>query len=44
VLVLGEGHSHREAAAILKIKESTVSWRIHELRKKLSLLEKGEVA
>lgn len=35
VLVLAEGLSHAEAAAILEIKESTVSWRMHELRKHL---------
>ena len=35
VLVLAEGFSHAEAADILDIKESTVSWRMHELRKKL---------
>lgn len=33
VLVLGEGFSHKEAAEVLNIKESTVSWRIHEVRK-----------
>lgn len=37
ILVLGEGLSHREAAAILSVKESTISWRIHEVRKQLSL-------
>jgi len=36
VLVLGEGLSHAEAAAILQVKESTVSWRLHEIRKRLS--------
>lgn len=35
ILVLAEGMSHAEAAAVLSIKESTVSWRMHELRKKL---------
>lgn len=35
VLVLAEGLSHAEAATILEIKESTVSWRMHELRKHL---------
>ena len=35
VLVLAEGLSHAEAAAMLGIKESTVSWRMHELRKHL---------
>ena len=32
LLVHGEGLSHAEAAQILKIKESTVSWRLHEIR------------
>lgn len=36
ILVMSEGLSHKEAAIILDIKESTVSWRIHEARKKLS--------
>ncbi len=36
VLVLGEGCSHKEAADILAIKESTVSWRIHQVRKLLT--------
>jgi RNA polymerase sigma-70 factor (ECF subfamily) len=35
VLVLAEELSHAEAAAILGVKEKTVSWRMHELRKKL---------
>ncbi|AFU99275.1 RNA polymerase sigma factor [Simiduia agarivorans] len=35
LLVLGEGMTHAEAAHILEIKESTVSWRIHEVRKRL---------
>ena len=36
LLVLGEGLNHKEAAEILQIKESTVSWRIHEVRKRLA--------
>lgn len=36
VLVLGEGMNHKEAADILQVKESTVSWRIHEVRKRLT--------
>ena len=36
-LVLGEGFSHREAGEILGVKESTISWRIHETRKRLNL-------
>jgi len=35
VLVLGEGLSHAEAATVLEVKESTVSWRLHEIRKRL---------
>ena len=35
VLVTFEGLSHAEAAKKLKCAESTVSWRIHEARKKL---------
>ncbi len=35
LLVMQEGLSHKEAAKLLGIKESTVSWRIHEARKKL---------
>ena len=39
LLVHGEGLSHAEAADILQIKESTVSWRLHEIRKQLQLLQ-----
>ena len=42
VLVFGEGLSHGEVADILNVKESTISWRIHNVRKKLSLLRKEE--
>lgn len=35
ILVLSEGFSHQEAAEVLQVKESTVSWRIHEVRKRL---------
>ena len=35
LLVMGEGLSHREAAQSMDCKESTVSWYIHEARKKL---------
>ena len=38
ILVLAEELSHAEAGAILGIKESTVSWRMHEVRKKLKAL------
>jgi len=46
LLVFGEGLNHREAAEILQIKESTVSWRIHKMRKQLTqwhARDKGEV-
>lgn len=39
LLVHGEGLSHAEAAVILQVKESTVSWRLHEIRKQLQLLQ-----
>ena len=42
VLVLAEGLTHAEAADVLDIKESTVSWRMHELRKELKTLAKAE--
>ena len=42
VLVLAEGLNHAEAAEVLDIKESTVSWRMHELRKKLKQMAKEE--
>lgn len=40
-LVLGEELSHAEAAKILECKESTVSWRMHEIRKQLTQLWEG---
>jgi len=42
VLVLAEGMNHSEAGDVLGIKESTVSWRMHELRKKLKILVEAE--
>lgn len=38
LLVLAEDLSHAEAAAILSCAESTVSWRMHEVRKRLKQL------
>ena len=38
LLVLGEGFSHREAGELLGVKESTISWRLHEMRRQLSSL------
>lgn len=35
VLVMGEGLTHAEAAKVLEVGESTVSWRLHEIRKRL---------
>jgi RNA polymerase sigma factor (sigma-70 family) len=35
VLVVGEDMTHGEAARALGVAESTVSWRMHELRRKL---------
>lgn len=37
LLVLGEGLSHKEVAVIMECRESTVSWYIHEARKKLGV-------
>jgi RNA polymerase sigma-70 factor (ECF subfamily) len=41
VLVVGEGLSHAEAADLLGVKESTISWRLHEVRKRLALTKEG---
>jgi len=38
LLVLAEGFSHREAANLLGVQESTISWRIHEMRQRLAAL------
>lgn len=44
LLVHAEGFTHAEAAAVLKVKESTVSWRLHEFRKHYRLaLEGGSI-
>ena len=37
VLVAGEGLSHAQTAQVLAVKESTISWRMHEVRKRLSV-------
>ena len=44
LLVFAEGLSHREAATILNVKESTVSWRIHNIRQKLVTKEEASHA
>ncbi|GLS24970.1 RNA polymerase sigma factor [Marinibactrum halimedae] len=38
LLVFGEGFTHFEAAQILEVKETTVSWRIHEVRKRVKAM------
>ncbi len=38
ILVLAEDLNHREAGEILGVKETTVSWRMHEMRKELKAL------
>lgn len=38
LLVHAEGLTHAEAADVLSLKESTVSWRLHEIRKQLHSL------
>ena len=42
VLVLEEGLRHREAGEVLGVSEATVSWRMHEVRKRLRALAAGE--
>ena len=41
VLVLEEGLRHAEAGEVLGVSESTVSWRMHEVRKRLRALADG---
>ncbi len=38
LLVHAEGLNHAEAAEVLGVKESTISWRLHEMRKQLQAL------
>jgi RNA polymerase sigma-70 factor (ECF subfamily) len=42
LLVLAEDMSHGEAGEVLGIKESTVSWRMHEVKKKLKAMADHE--
>ena len=42
VLVLAEGMSHKQAAEVLEVKESTVSWRMHKLKKQLKAFAEEE--
>lgn len=41
LLVYGEDMSHREAAALMNCSEKTVSWHLHEARKRLRLALEG---
>jgi RNA polymerase sigma-70 factor (ECF subfamily) len=41
ILVFAHGLSHKEAAKALGCAESTVSWRVHEVRKKLVGMKEG---
>ncbi len=41
LLVLAEELSHAETGKILNCKESTISWRMHEVRKQLTLAMEG---
>ncbi len=42
LLVMSEGLTHKEAAEAMECKESTVSWYIHEARKKLEKFQEKE--
>jgi RNA polymerase sigma-70 factor (ECF subfamily) len=42
LLVMSEGLTHKETAVIMDCKESTVSWYIHEARKKLDNFKEKE--
>ncbi len=44
MLVYGDGLSHAEAGAVLDCTEKTVSWHLHEARKRLKLMLGGEMA
>lgn len=43
LLVHAEGMSHAEAGAILGVSESTISWRLHAIRKHMSKRETREM-
>ncbi len=44
MLVYGDGLSHAEAGVVLDCTENTVSWHLHEARKRLKALLGGEMA
>lgn len=41
LLILSEDLSHAQAAKIMECAESTISWRMHEIRKKLKVMLDG---
>jgi len=43
LLVHAEGLSHAEAAEVLGVKESTISWRLHEMRKQLHAFQQSTI-
>jgi len=43
LLVVAEGLTHAEAAEILNTKESTISWRMMEVREKLKAREEATI-
>lgn len=42
LLVLAEDLSHAETGEVLGVKEATISWRMHEVRKHLSLMARTD--
>jgi RNA polymerase sigma-70 factor (ECF subfamily) len=44
LLVYGEGMSHSQASEVLGVAEATISWHLHEARKRLKQIMKSEVA
>jgi len=43
LLILAEGLSHAEAGEILGVKESTISWRMHEARNRLKSIGRSQL-
>jgi RNA polymerase sigma-70 factor (ECF subfamily) len=44
LLVYGEGMSHSQASEVLGVAEATISWHLHEARKRLKQIMTSEVA
>jgi RNA polymerase sigma-70 factor (ECF subfamily) len=44
LLVYGEGMSHSQASEVLGVAEATISWHLHEARKRLKVIMTSEVA